>query len=143
MLKKQKLLLCMLIAAASVLAAACKKDNENNETAAAPAGQETPSDSGEGIYLGVIGFNNTLYVKDISRLTNSNVSEFNSFIYNLSSQNLTARYYADYSALKMMREYNKPPKLTNVALVTFTDGLDNQSLASDELNPENYTRQRL
>ena len=92
----------------------------------------------EGIYLGVIGFNDQLYVKDISLLNSSSYSNFTAFIDGLAPGNGTALYYADYTALMKMRQYPQPPKLKNVALVTFTDGLDNISTASSEYDPEGY-----
>ena len=85
------------------------------------------TNDGAGIHLGIIGFNNRLETKDITRLTNSN--DFINFIENhLSREDNTALYYAVDNALEMMKKYNKPPKLENVALVTFTDGMDNQSI---------------
>ncbi|MBO4710404.1 DUF1566 domain-containing protein [bacterium] len=94
----------------------------------------------EGIYLGIIGFNNDLTKKPIKRLTDANKSEFKSFINSLTQLNLTALYWADYSALDMMENFEISPdlQLKKVALVTFTDGLDNQSLSSDDFNPGPY-----
>ena len=53
--------------------------------------------SQEGIYLGVIGFNDQLYVKDISLLNNKTYSIFTDFVDGLSSKNGTALYFADYT----------------------------------------------
>ena len=94
----------------------------------------------EGIYLGIIGFNDDLTKKPIKRLTDANKSEFKSFINSLTQLNLTALYWADYSALEMMDSFTISPdlQLKKVALVTFTDGLDNQSLSSDDFNPGPY-----
>ena len=94
----------------------------------------------EGIYLGIIGFNDDLTKKPIKRLTDANKSEFKSFINSLTQLNLTALYWADYSALEMMESFTISPdlQLKKVALVTFTDGLDNQSLSSDDFNPGPY-----
>ena len=94
----------------------------------------------EGIYLGIIGFNNDLTTKPIKRLTDGNRDEFKNFINNLQQLNYTALYWADYSALEMMENFAVSPdlQLKKVALVTFTDGLDNQSLALDEFNPGPY-----
>ena len=50
----------------------------------------------------------------------------------------TGLYWADNTAIKRLKAFGKPPKLTQVALVTFTDGLDNVSLDDNETNPENY-----
>ena len=92
----------------------------------------------EGMYLGVIGFNDQLYIKDITLLNSSSYQNFMNFIDNLTPGNGTALYYADYTALKKMREYPQPKKLKNVALVTFTDGLDNISTANNQYDPEGY-----
>ena len=92
----------------------------------------------EGMYLGLIGFNDQLYIKDITLLNSSSYPNFMSFIDNLTPGNGTALFYADYTALKKMKEYTKPKKLKNVALVTFTDGLDNISTANSQYDPEGY-----
>lgn len=116
--------------------AGCSKEEESEPT---HGGNSGGTNSGEGIYLGVIGFNDQQYVKNIGLLNNSTVYEYTDFIDGLTKGNGTGLYYADYMALKMMRECAAPPKLKNVALVTFTDGLDNISLANDTYNPENYS----
>ena len=74
-------------------------------------------------------------------MDSSSESGYKSFIDALTSGNGTGLYFADYTALGMMRDYSEPPNLKNVALVTFTDGLDNISLANDDYNPENYVSQ--
>lgn len=111
---------------------ACTKDPDNGGN----GGGTSPTT--EGIYLGIIGFNYNLFPKEIGLLNSSTKSSFTNFIDNLSMENLTGLYYADYTALKKLQAYGEPPKLTNVALVTFTDGLDNASLDDEERNPENY-----
>ena len=128
-----------MMVCATAMFAGCNKD-ENNEPmpAANGGGSNGGNDTGEGIYLGIIGFNDQLYIKDISKLNQSTVSGFTGFINGLTPGNGTGLYYADYMALQKMQSCSKPPKLKNVALVTFTDGLDNVSLANDALNPENY-----
>ena len=128
-----------MMVCATAMFAGCNKDENNEPTPEANGGGSGGgSDSGEGIYLGIIGFNDQLYVKDISKLNPSTVNDFTSFINGLTPGNGTGLYYADYMALQKMQSCSKPPKLKNVALVTFTDGLDNVSLANDALNPENY-----
>ena len=146
MRKLTKTLAALLLMLAVVVAAGCKKpddptdpNNPNNGgggNGGGNGGGETPTT--EGIYLGIIGFNYNLFPKEIGFLDNTTKSSFTSFIDNLTTENLTALYYADYAALKNLNLYSEPPRLTNVALVTFTDGLDNASLDDDERNPENY-----
>lgn len=120
----------------AVVCAACTKDPENGGNGGGNGSGSNPTT--EGIYLGIIGFNYNLYPKEISLLNTSTKSSFTSFIDNLRMENLTGLYYADYNALKELKSFGEPPKLTNVALVTFTDGLDNASLDDSERNPENY-----
>lgn len=112
-------------------------DTDSSDTTSdKPDLDNSDSASEEGIYLGIIGFNNTWYPKEIKRLTKDNKWEFHNFIDDLTQLNLTTLYYADDKALEMMREYSPLPlKLEKAALVTFTDGLDNQSTA-DEFKPE-------
>ncbi len=123
--------------------------DDDSDTADTVPDQDTDADTDtdpvvpsmeEGIYLGIIGFNNDLTKKPIKRLTDANKSEFKSFINSLTQLNLTALYWADYSALDMMENFEISPdlQLKKVALVTFTDGLDNQSLSSDDFNPGPY-----
>ena len=92
----------------------------------------------EGIYIGVIGFNENFTTKDIKLLDRNSFVEFRDFINKLEKDNGTGLYYADYLALNKLDAYGAPPKLSNVALVTFTDGLDNVSL-NEETNPENHS----
>ena len=92
----------------------------------------------EGIYLGIIGFNKEQYIKKIGFLNQTTVDTYTGFIDGLSKADYTGLYFADYTALKMMQDYDKPPELNNVALVTFTDGLDNISTANASYDPENY-----
>ena len=94
----------------------------------------------EGLYLGIIGFNEVLSYKEIELLSSENENNYKTFIDALTKKDGTGLYYADYKALEMMRDYFPiPAKLENVALVTFTDGLDNISTNPlYNFNPENY-----
>ena len=132
MSKKSIIPLCFAVLLA-IMCGACNNDPVTPEPTPGP----TPG-SAEGIYLGVIGFNNQLYVKDISLLNSSTYQKFNDFISNLTPGNGTALFYADYTALKKLKAYPAPKELKNVALVTFTDGLDNISTANSQYDPEGY-----
>lgn len=124
--------LALIMAALLMVFCACKKDNGEQEQ---PQSNEP---DGEGIYLGIIGFNDDLTKFDIRKLTSDNKRDFTDFINNLTTKTSTALYYADYSALEMMKQYTQPPKLKNVVMVTFSDGRDNISL--DLYNPEGFNR---
>jgi len=84
-----------------------------------------------GLYLGIIGFNDNLTVKNISQLGSNTKSEFQSFVSNLGMRAATGLYYAVDNAIDMLQTTVLPYDLVNVSIVTFTDGLDNFSI---ELN---------
>jgi hypothetical protein len=130
-MKRVKLSICVAVLVA-VLGSAC------NRQPVEPTPTPVNPTNTEGIYLGVIGFNDQLYIKDISLLNSSTYNNFTSFIDNLTPGNGTALYYADYTALKKMKACARPKELTNVALVTFTDGLDNISTANSQYDPAGY-----
>jgi len=102
-------------------------------------GEQTNTELKEGLYFGIIGFNTEISTQNIGLLDKSTVGSYTRFIDDLKSRDGTGLYFADYTALEMMRNNQRPGKLKNVSLVTFTDGLDNISLLpSGEYNPENY-----
>ena len=139
MKKFMKAAAAIMLTTAVMMTAGCTKDpNNGGGSSGGNGGSGGSSPTTEGIYLGIIGFNKSLYTKEISLLNSSSENAFISFIGNLRANNLTGLYYADYQGLKKLNAYQQPPKLKNVALVTFTDGLDNYSLSDSETNPENY-----
>ena len=85
---------------------------------------ESASYSSEGAYVGIIGFNSQIYAYPIGILNNSNIANYNSFVNNLTTANGTILCHAVYSALDSIDKAPIPEKLTNVNLLTFTDGLD-------------------
>lgn len=136
----------MLILAV-VIAAGCKKPDDptnpnnggNNEGGGNGGDNPTPTvPTEEGMYLGIIGFNEQLYQKDISLLNSSTKPSFDNFIENLNAAMGTGLYYADYTALKELQSFPEPPKLNKVAMVTFTDGIDNVSTSNSQMDPEGY-----
>ena len=123
--------------------ASCTKDpnnggNNGGNNNGGSGGGSSPTT--EGIYLGIIGFNNGIIepIKEISLLNASTKNQFLSYIENLQKGRLTGLYYADYVGLEKLKAYQKPPKLQIVSLVTFTDGLDNYSTQEGVMNPNNY-----
>lgn len=146
MKKFGKALAALMLMVAVVCAAGCTKpddpnnpNNGGNNGGGGNGGGSTPTvPTEEGMYLGIIGFNEQLYQKDISLLNSSTKPTFDAFIENLLPNLGTGLYYADYMALKQLQSYPEPPKLTKVAMVTFTDGNDNVSISNSELDPEGY-----
>lgn len=128
----------------AVCTAGCTKPEEpnnggNNNGGGNGSGSGAGSNpTAEGVYLGIIGFNQQLYTKEIKLLNSSTSWVFTDFIDGLAPGMGTGLYYADYTALKELKSFGEPPKLKNVALVTFTDGLDNVSTATNQTDPENY-----
>ncbi|MBP5202545.1 hypothetical protein J6253_07385 [bacterium] len=121
---------------------------DDNDTESSDDADTTPVTMAEGIHLGIIGFNELLfqqnkYAKPIGLLNKETVESYTDFIDSLDSpDDGTVLYFADYTALEMMHNYPVPAdlQLKKVALVTFTDGLDNISTspAVPEYNPGNY-----
>jgi hypothetical protein len=110
--------------------------NGNGDNGGGGSSPTTPTE--EGMYLGIIGFNEALYQKEISLLNSSTKPSFEDFIENLQANMGTGLYYADYTALKKLQAYEEPPMLNNVAMVTFTDGIDNVSTSNSQMDPEGY-----
>ena len=113
-----------------------KKISEPNNNGGNNGGSDQPTE--KGIYLGIIGFNQNLTNKEIGLLNNSTLHNYQDFIDELSMENGTGLYYADYVALEKLKAYPKPSNLNNVAMITFTDGLDNVSMSNDITNPGHY-----
>ena len=81
-----------------------------------------------GMYMGVIGFNQTLTTKEISYLDSTTVNDFYGFVNDLSTQPGRLLYYSVDNALDALNTAPHPQHLQNVAIVTFTEGIDQGSL---------------
>ena len=88
--------------------------------------------SQEGLYLGIIGFNNKLKEREIGLLNPNTINSYKTFVNNLSVGNATYLYYAEENALNRLTHSSFPANLTSVSIVTFTDGLDDGSLGMNE-----------
>lgn len=84
-----------------------------------------------GIYLGVTGFNDDLYTYPVMRLTESSVGGFRDFVDNLTMKYGTLLYYSVDQAINALQSATLPPDISNAAIVTFTDGLDQGSMMKD------------
>ena len=90
-----------------------------------------------GIYMGVIGFNENINARNISLLTNYTKNGFQSFVNEMTAKAGTVLYYSVDDAINRLQVAKLPDDLVNVSIVTFTDGLDQGSLA---LNSDYQTR---
>lgn len=92
----------------------------------------------EGLYLGIIGFNQELYTMPLGLLNQETKHNFENFIDGLSMQNGTILYHAVNTGLNSLAKAKVPENLINVSVVTFTDGLDQGSyVLSDSYNSGN------
>ncbi len=134
----KKIIVFFALFCAMVLMIGCdNSDSFDSETSdnGGNGGNGSSGSSDAGIHLGIIGFNNHLEKINITLLTDYNAPDFIRFIRGLERENNTALYYAVDNALDMMKEYKQPAKLQHVALVTFTDGIDNHSTSAN-LRPD-------
>lgn len=90
-----------------------------------------------GMYMGIMGYNQALYTKPISFLDSTTVMDFNGFVASLTTQPGRLLYYSVDQALDALNAAAHPQNLQNVALITFTAGLDQGSLMmSDKYETE-------
>ena len=89
----------------------------------------------EGLYLGIVGFNNELYTMPIGLLNQDTKHNFETFVDGLAMQNGTILYHAVNTGINSLASAKIPENLINVSVVTFTDGLDQGSyVLSDSYN---------
>mgnify|MGYP001661189844 CR=1 FL=1 len=105
---------------------------------------EAVSFSGEGlqsgIYLGIHGFSKGLQTRPIGRLTDETAASYHTFINGLTANEaFTWLYYTVEKSIDLLEDTQFPEDLYNVAVVTFTDGLDIGSLdEKDKEEPGKY-----
>lgn len=105
-----------------------------------PEGPDYPNNSG--VYMGLISFSDVINYFPISILDNSTESSFVDFINDMEMANATILYYAVDQAVDKMGSLSYPTDLTNAVIITFTDGLDQGSLAKkpEMLTSRNYAK---
>lgn len=81
----------------------------------------------EGLYLGIIGFNNEFKALPLGLLNQSTKTNFEKFVDTLTMKHGTYLYHAVNMGLDNLTSAKIPENLINVSLVTFTDGLDQGS----------------
>ena len=79
-------------------------------------------------YMGIVGFNNDLYKKEVDVLATSTANSYRSFVSSLPRKDGTLLYYAVDNATDMLDNAKISTPLSSIHLVTFTDGLDQGSI---------------
>lgn len=138
-MKKLMKAIAALMLTVAVLCTACTKDPENGGNNNGNNGGNGGNGSGggggngsgtelpAGMYIGVIGFNQQLYSKPITRLDDAAIQETKQFIENLQLGGATLLYHAVNTSLDMLSSSGIPKDLISVSIVNFTDGLDEGS----------------
>ena len=91
----------------------------------------------EGIYLGIMGFNQQLYTYPVNILNRNTKIGFDSFINDLDMENGTLLYYSVEQAINKMQSIQLPSNISTAAIVTFTDGLDQGSIMMNDSYSDN------
>lgn len=89
--------------------------------------KDKPNTSKEGLYVGIIGFNNSITNQKLTLLNASSKDDMKDFINGLTMDDGTILYHAVNTALQKIESVTPPEDLINVSIVTFTDGLDQGS----------------
>ncbi len=90
-------------------------------------GKNKPDTSQPGLYVGIIGFNSELTSHKLTLLNTASKDEMKNFINNFTMEDGTILYHAVNTALDQIVAVNPPDDLTNVSIITFTDGVDQGS----------------
>ncbi|MDE6722486.1 MAG: hypothetical protein K2J84_10150 [Bacteroidaceae bacterium] len=107
-----------------------------------PEGYNTPIEDDNGIFMGIISFNDKIDNLPISVLNQYTEPTFINFVNNMEMENATLLYYAVDQAITAINQPTYPDNLSNAVIVTFTDGLDQGSLAMkpELLTSRNYAQ---
>ncbi len=90
--------------------------------------EQTDEAMESGIYLGVMSFNQAFYTYPISLLSSATKSGYDTFIDGMTMKNGTILCYSVDEAVNTLQAATLPADISTVALITFTDGLDQGSL---------------
>ena len=132
MKKFTKALAALMLTVAVFCAAGCTKPDDPNDpnnggnNGGNGGGNGSGGNGGSlpaGMYLGVIGFNQQLYTRPITRLDAATIQQTKDFIDGLEMGGATLLYHAVNTSLDMLASNGIPQDLINVSIVNFTDGL--------------------
>ena len=130
-----------MMIAVLVFALGCKKDQDNGSSGGG-GGSNGPCTI---VRIGLKGFNDTIYNKELSLVDDVWLPELETFYQNTATphpgvQNQGYKlYYSEYLALQeLLNLEEEPEKLTNVSVITFTHSLDHVSVHNSSTNPAGY-----
>ncbi|MEZ3589954.1 MAG: hypothetical protein K1V84_02820 [Muribaculaceae bacterium] len=106
---------------------------ESDYSLSSPAATIPTGEMESGMYLGITSFNRSMNVHPIGRLDMDTKVDFDAFVDGLTTANGTLLYHSFNEAINALQAAKLPDDLFNVAIVTFTDGLDQGSMM---LNPD-------
>ena len=102
-------------------------DNGNN--AGSSGGEDKSMQTG--FYLGLIGFNEEAALREVRFLSDGNKDQFQTFVSNLEISQFTGLYYAVDKAINSLQSAKLPDNIKSFTIITFTDGLDDESVSPD------------
>lgn len=106
---------------------------ESDYSLSSPAATIPTGEMESGMYLGITSFNRLMNVHPTGRLDKDTKGAFDAFVDGLTTANGTLLYHSFNEAINTLQAAKLPDDLFNVAIVTFTDGLDQGSMM---LNPD-------
>lgn len=116
--------------AAAIIITLESSENEEESGSQKPDPVPEPNPNAEsGVYMGLISFSNTLNEYPMSLLSSETKEEYINFINGMNMGNNTLLYYGVDEAISVLKDYSYPSDLKKAILITFTDGLDEGSLA--------------
>lgn len=115
-------------------------DGQESKNAPSEGAVFSQADLPSGIYLGIYGFSKGFQTYPLEHLSDQNTAAYHSFINGLTAtEAFTWLYYAVDKSIDKLESTSFPKDLSQVAVVTFTDGLDIGSLDEmDKIEPGKY-----
>ncbi|MBP3534701.1 MAG: hypothetical protein J6J53_01670, partial [Muribaculaceae bacterium] len=96
-----------------------------------PEGYSKPIEAENGAFMGIVAFNDKVETKPIEMITPENRTVFTDFVNERELGNATLLYYAVDQSITTLANAKLPDNVGKVVLITFTDGLDQGSLAME------------
>lgn len=104
------------------------KEDENGDKEDDNSGKGDPN-AKSGVYFGITAFNYLPEIMPMKLLSLDNKQEYKNFVNSRTTDDYTFLYYSAEQALAALKSVSYPTDLSNVTLITFTDGNDDGSLS--------------